>query len=565
MVAIPLEAVYLRILSRSLPSSRPTGVVLLSILAGAALLADEYRLTVNGLLFGITALLFASAAKASAKYSNVRDEGSGSSSGPSATFQFTLSLAFVLTGCWTIRQEGFWGPIINVTKVNPLLFGINIIANAAAIVTGGSVLYRLPVHRPSQGQSIPLRLRTVFELCAMVALTCICSAFSVFSVDRSYNSGLQLLCYVFLVVTAGYTALHALDGIASSPSGFEAHEMLLREDASLDRAPNGSRTKVTSNLKSKVGGPYAANASLFVMGLAAYCLLVWLGVNFGLIGLELSPNPLPHLDTVFKPEEDLDIVVNLYKEPLSHVEHIVDVLKASPMIPKNKYRLILYTKDESANVAVIKQTSGAYNVTKLPNIGREGETYLRHIIEQWDHLATHTVFLQADVHNIREFRPRFHNYFDPMTTGMLSLGFNGIPCDFNDCGDRWGWHDDARLVPSIYQDVYGQKATSSRVLLSYKGQFVASARRIRGVKKAVYEKLWQAFVDPKSWAHQEEFLRGRKETMGAPKLGYAVERLWSILMQCSDLEIGWKCPSLLSQTRRGGSKADCQCFDHVPE
>jgi hypothetical protein len=57
----------------------------------------------------------------------------------------------------------------------------------------------------------------------------------------------------------------------------------------------------------------------------------------------------------------------------------------------------IYIKDGEANVDELKKITQANSVTKLSNVGREGETYLYHILDRWDSLSKHTVFLQADM------------------------------------------------------------------------------------------------------------------------------------------------------------------------
>jgi len=53
----------------------------------------------------------------------------------------------------------------------------------------------------------------------------------------------------------------------------------------------------------------------------------------------------------------------------------------------------------------IYDKSNMYNNTKFKNIvpienkGREGETYLRHIIDQYDNLNKYTIFIQDDIDN----------------------------------------------------------------------------------------------------------------------------------------------------------------------
>jgi len=255
----------------------------------------------------------------------------------------------------------------------------------------------------------------------------------------------------------------------------------------------------------------------------------------------------------------------MYKESTGSLNAIIASLRSIPSISDAEPRIIIYNKNPSADVHNIQQALNASRVEHIPNVGREGETYLRHIVYSWDDLAKHTIFIQADVHNIREFIPRVRNYFDPALTGMLSLGFSGNVCDCHRCTDRFGWREYSNIFHSVYDDAYGNGTECKQVLLSYKGQFIASARRIRGVRRGLYEELHRAMADEDSWAHQPEYRRGREDSMNAPYFGYTMERLWSLLLQCSDMEIAWRCPTLLSGGRTLGSKADCQCFDNVEQ
>lgn len=144
---------------------------------------------------------------------------------------------------------------------------------------------------------------------------------------------------------------------------------------------------------------------------------------------------------------------------------------------------------------------------------------------------------------------------------MMSLGWSGQTCDCLDCGDRWFFRDSTHLFPSIHARIYNSSTTCDTVLLSYKGQFVASAARIRGIDKSIYADLRDAFADEKSWAHDESYLKGREDSMSVPFFGYTMERMWGLVMQCSSGDVGWKCPTLLSGDRLGGSIGYCQCFD----
>ena len=53
-----------------------------------------------------------------------------------------------------------------------------------------------------------------------------------------------------------------------------------------------------------------------------------------------------------------------------------------------------------------------------------------------------------------------------------------------------GVGEDRGVIPELYQKIYGAPCQSqTEILLTYKGQFVASARRLRGVPKSVYVEM----------------------------------------------------------------------------
>lgn len=43
-------------------------------------------------------------------------------------------------------------------------------------------------------------------------------------------------------------------------------------------------------------------------------------------------------------------------------------------------KVIIYTKQAGTDLAALKESSGAEEVVWLPNVGREGGTYLHHIL-----------------------------------------------------------------------------------------------------------------------------------------------------------------------------------------
>jgi hypothetical protein len=280
----------------------------------------------------------------------------------------------------------------------------------------------------------------------------------------------------------------------------------------------------------------------------------------------LSPGLPTSLDKSYiSGRSSFDIVISAYAEPHSSIAHMISSIKSTSYLSTLQPRVIIYTKNPATDLSNLQNTTGADIVQPLPNLGREGATFLHHIVNSWDNLAEKTMFIQAHAHNMRELIPRIDSYLVP-NTGMLSLSFSGETCSCMNCEDHFGWSDTWSVVPSLYESVYQQPCEDdTEVLLSYKGQFVASAKRIRGVQKSVYEGLLETITSESGWSHDERFV-SQSDSPDNPDFGFVVERVWSLLMQCAvDEKVERMCPSLLSGMGWGGDVADCQCLDDVNE
>jgi hypothetical protein len=202
------------------------------------------------------------------------------------------------------------------------------------------------------------------------------------------------------------------------------------------------------------------------------------------------------LGSTYNASSSFDIVVGTYFEEPESIKKMLDSLKKTVYLRNLRPNIILYTKNPEANITALKESTGANVVKLLENIGREGGTYLQHIVTNWDILAEKTMFIQAHAHNIHELLPRIDSYLTA-DTRMLSLGFAGVTCSCSNCQDRWGWkdHDHDNVIPALYQKIYNQTCDSNTlILLSYKGRFVASSKRIGAIGKPIYEKLLLAIT-----------------------------------------------------------------------
>lgn len=269
------------------------------------------------------------------------------------------------------------------------------------------------------------------------------------------------------------------------------------------------------------------------------------------------------LDSTYVAKSRFDIVVSMYHESPSAVKAMLTSIKTTKPFGNIQPRVILYTKDPHANLYVLKTETGADVVRQLANLGREGGTYLHHIVKHWDDLAQQTMFIQAEIHDPEELLSRIESYLVPKT-GMLSLGYTTIQCKCGACEDVFSWDDKCSLVPNLYRKIYNESCDANTpILLTYKGQFIASAGRIRGIGKSIYEDLLEAITSKEGWIHcLGEGYSEHKDSPDSPVLGFTVERIWGLLMQCGlNDRIVARCPSLLSGRWIETAVGDCQCLD----
>lgn len=447
------------------------------------------------------------------------------------------------------------------------LLTVNVVSTAVVMLHGKSIIVPIMATERRKTQLYPYEFR-LWDTVTLLLLTGISGIYSAFTIRRSYTSSLQLVAFAVAVSCLGAAPFRSflrawktgmLGGYHSVPSAVGLEPL----DEERTRTSEGSRwsedTEVPPYTEHPPRSPWSFRSLLITFVQVALIWMVFLIFNFQERYIPDIPKAITRLDTTYTAPTPTEIVISMYKERISDVADLIANLRG--MDGLSDAQVSIYLKDADANAAHIQTLTKADKITTIPNVGREGETYLYHILNRWDKLAHQTFFLQADVHNPREFYPRIQQYYIPGRTGMLNLGWSGNICDCNHCTDQFQFFDRTNIFANTYAQINGNATVCDRVLLSYKGQFVVSAARIRGVPKSVYEELRDAFVNPDSWAHMEPFLEDRWESMSQPIFGYYLERMWNILFQCADTDVAWKCPTLLSGWRIGGSKADCQCFD----
>ncbi|KZM21331.1 hypothetical protein ST47_g7526 [Ascochyta rabiei] len=559
LIAFFAEDLYLHI-THAIPHTHAELLrVSLIAFASAALLFTEYRLTVPNLATSIMAMLLAGVARALRKLVIIHH--------PDVVAEDVIPTSLhVVAGAligiaWiTVFETGNQAFAFKVRSI-PLL-ALNASASAVAMLLGNSIilpLYSEPADTSFQTVGAPVD--RLWDALTLTLLTGIVGSYSTLLTARSYTNIYQFCCFPLAIMCIGSSAyVSATNRCSQNPwNALSTYELvnspsaLSAEDSdTIDFTEETHHSAVPALKSSSPGNPF----SKYLFGISIASLWAAYGIlNFTERQERRSP---VLLDQNYVPQLPVEIVLSMYKEPIDEVRKLVTHLQSMPAL--SDAHVTIYIKDSEANNAYVKEQTGAHNITTLPNVGREGETFLNHILNRWHDLARQTIFLQAGIHNPREFYTHVSNYYDRAQTGFLNLGWPGRLCEYGNCSDRFGWQDNLQFIPQVCKQMYNS-TTCENVLLSYKGQFIVSAARIRGINKDIYHDLWQAFVDENNPAHQPSNLQGRPDSMSAPDFGYTMERLWNLLFQCSSVDVGWKCPTLVSGWRIGGDISDCQCFD----
>ncbi|KAF7910050.1 uncharacterized protein EAF01_003768 [Botrytis porri] len=507
------------------------------------ILYNEYRLTVPGIICSIGAFTMTGLSRALFVMAShkMNDHGDQTSSSYHGYILMTTTFGLFISGILAYYRER--STLEFYPKLGTLaLFSISSIAMVAAVFSGTSTL----AYNPSPFSAAKnLDAKTLFAISDVV----VSGLSSIFVLLISLTFG-PTSVVSWIQFTSYFLAVYCLIGYSKVYIFFENISGFIQR-------------RLHCRLYNTASSPTLQRTYVFMLEISLTTLAIVALYALSLSQLiRLQSGPASSMDNLYTPESSsFDIVISAYKETPESIARMLKAIKSTSYLSSHNTRVLIYTKDPTVSLSMLKNSTGADIVERLSNLGREGGTYLSHIVTRWNDLAAQTMFIQAHAHNIRELIPRIDSYLVPQT-GMLSLGFSESTCSCNDCGDRFGWTDDWDVVPNLYKSIYGSSCTdSTKILLSYKGQFIASARRIRGIRRNIYEDLLSTITSEIGWSHDSRFVE-EDDSPDNPSFGFAVERIWGLLMQCaSDDRVPTKCPSLLSGMTTRGDVGDCQCLD----
>jgi len=515
---------------------------IVTVVASSVVLYNESRLMVPGLVWGILGILSIGFARG---FFIVGSERSGSDLAVQAKLKAYHGFIILTLFFGLVFSASFGYFYEHIESIYPTSYStialliINFVSIIGTSFSGTSLLAYSPISFQdprARFSNIPLHST---EYAASLLSSFLVLMTSIYTNPVPVVSWMQLVAFLL----ASFVLLGA--------GGLHTHVI---------RATDASK-KISKSLHPETRKPSPIFSGLVLLGL----LVVVSGAISFLASWSINSvsRSLPStFDLSYKPDTRFDIVVSMYMEDPNFVRKMLEAIKSTAMLKNLEPNVILYTKDQDVVLSKLKQATGANSVERLENLGREGGTYLEHIVNKWDSLAEQTMFIQAHAHNMRELIPRINDYLVP-ETGMLSLGFTGVECECESCGDRWGWEDKFGAVPTLFEKIYKEPCDpTTPILLSYKGQFVASAKRIRGISRKIYGGLHEAITSKDGYSHNKTYVGDAVDRPDNPYFGFTVERIWSLLMQCAtDERVAAKCPSLLSGMGRGGDVGDCQCLD----
>jgi hypothetical protein len=197
-------------------------------------------------------------------------------------------------------------------------------------------------------------------------------------------------------------------------------------------------------------------------------------------------------------------------------------------------------------------------VLALPNVGREGHTFMHHIVNKYEQLAAVTWFCQENPHGSIRMAQRLEKYLGVWKPNMtVEAGFISLTEEFL-CGCT------ECIVPlksflETYVLVTGLPYCVPPFVAALKGCFAVSRKRVLAKPKSLYVTLLamlEAGPDhPIYYGTKKEY---RNQAPVNSMYGHVIERLWSVIFNCSSAD---------GQTDKSCNHVNCMqpqvCFDEV--
>ncbi|GAA5952939.1 hypothetical protein JCM3765_003012 [Sporobolomyces pararoseus] len=276
----------------------------------------------------------------------------------------------------------------------------------------------------------------------------------------------------------------------------------------------------------------------------------------------------------------VDIVISYYDEPFQNVLGHLNGIRELNFVKDREERVIIYNKGPLATDEIRKgmELKEGDEIVPLENLGREGETYLKHILLLYNStvsadpfplsatepslaraiphlrrktLAAHTFFLQP--HLAWDFIARPRLQLVGPNTGFAHFG----PLVEGDCGKDLKVGVDFGLWTQLYSIFRGSLCAPGGQTMAWSAQFLVSRARILANPYHKYAYVDELMCAPEGhWIHN---MWGPNESGGPsnPAFGHSVERAWPAIFDCWDPKIAKECTDEVMDREK------CTCIDPI--
>ncbi|CAF0953488.1 unnamed protein product [Adineta steineri] len=255
-----------------------------------------------------------------------------------------------------------------------------------------------------------------------------------------------------------------------------------------------------------------------------------------------------------KEKKTFDVVLSYYAEDQAFVGRYIRYIKNVSSLQQLNIRIIIYNKNSNVNNTQLKVNLKADIVYGLSNIGREGATFLYHIISNYNKLADHIIFSQAGVEGINDkglddwYYDRLQNQFNS------SLGYMPLVVNHMISKDMCGHHPTGNFLRLV--DLWGMLqqtlCPTNGFSVAFRGQFLVSKQRILQKPLSIYKYIYEIITGHNThWIHTDPRAPpGFYSKPEQPVFGYVVERAWTIIFNCTGLDLADRC-----------AQKKCGCYD----
>jgi hypothetical protein len=138
---------------------------------------------------------------------------------------------------------------------------------------------------------------------------------------------------------------------------------------------------------------------------------------------------------------------------------------------------------------------GDYTEISLPNVGREGHTYYKHIIDNYDKLDDYTVFLQGNPFdhspNIISALYTILSYYtsDNLKTDYGILSEHYFETNLSGCEVHYRTRNEIIPMQQVYQHLFNERRENVRYIVGAGAQFIVSKEQILKRPREFYEKI----------------------------------------------------------------------------